>query len=57
MSRTRSIGSSPTAHLFDKDPESAAVCKARAERELNETRGVDFHYRGPMRVRVAGPTP
>lgn len=43
--------------MFDKDPESAAIWKARAEQVLNEIREVDFHYRGAMRVRVEGPTP
>ncbi|MCZ7659192.1 MAG: hypothetical protein M5U07_15670 [Xanthobacteraceae bacterium] len=51
------FGALAEAHLFDKDPESAAIWKARAEQVLNEIREVDFHYRGAMRVRVGGPTP
>lgn len=50
-------GSLTEACLFDKDEERAAVWRARTEQVFNEIKEVDFHYRGPMAVRVIGPTP
>lgn len=50
-------GSLTEAYLFDKDEERATLWRARTEQVFNEIKEVDFHYRGPMSVRVVGPTP
>lgn len=51
------FGALVEAYVFDKDEERAALWKARRDEVFNEIREVDFNYRGPMSVRVIGPTP
>jgi hypothetical protein len=51
------FGALTEAYMFLRDPENAAVWKARTEKAMDEIKEVDFHYRGPMEMRIWGPTP
>lgn len=51
------FGSLAEAYIYDKDPDTAVIWKARRDEVFDEIKLLNFREQGQMAVRVMGPTP